>query len=284
MRAPDLAPGRPYRPTRSRSGLLTLAGTVLLLGGWAAWSATQPQIVIPSPTETLAAARDLATSGELARRLTTTISRSLAGVALGVAIGGAWGLGAGRSRAIEALTRPLLATLLAVPPVVVVVFGLVWLGTNGPVPTFVVAIVSIPLLAVSTAEGIRAIDPELLEMAHTFRAPRLHVLRHVVVPSVAGPVIAALSVATAQALRVAVMAELLAAGDGIGHGIARARTNLDTAEVFAWAAVLVATALLVEATLLRPLARRATRWRDAGPGDRVPGDERRAQGTFSNVS
>lgn len=79
----------------------------------------------------------------------------------------------------------------------------------------------------------------------------------------ASPVLAAITVTVGQALRVSVMAELLASPDGVGALIARSRANLDTAQLFAWAGTFVVTVITVETLLLRPLSRYSLRWREA---------------------
>jgi NitT/TauT family transport system permease protein len=42
--------------------------------------------------------------------------------------------------------------------------------------------------------------------------------------------------------------------------IALARTNLDTAKVFAWAVVLISLVILLDYAVINPLKRFATRW------------------------
>ncbi len=49
------------------------------------------------------------------------------------------------------------------------------------------------------------------------------------------------------------MAELLSAADDVGAGIARSRANLETADVFAWALVLVTSVLVIEIAIVRPV-------------------------------
>jgi NitT/TauT family transport system permease protein len=76
----------------------------------------------------------------------------------------------------------------------------------------------------------------------------------------APPVLAAVAVTLSNALRLAMMAELLAAPDGSGASVATARIYLDTPTVFAWAIVAVAFALVVDWFVLGPVRRRAIAW------------------------
>ncbi|HRE03699.1 MAG TPA: hypothetical protein PLV68_20555, partial [Ilumatobacteraceae bacterium] len=71
----------------------------------------------------------------------------------------------------------------------------------------------------------------------------------------------ALSVTFGQALRVTVMVELLAVSTGVGAQVSRARANLMTEDLFAWAILLIAVVLVIELAILRPLTTHLLRWR-----------------------
>jgi len=60
---------------------------------------------------------------------------------------------------------------------------------------------------------------------------------------------------------VAVMAELLAASDGIGAALATSRSLLDTQATFAWILTLVLVLLLVESLLFEPFRQWVEKWR-----------------------
>lgn len=252
----------------------TALGIGLLVGVWALASQRHPELILPSPAQTWSALMDLTTDGTVLDELARTLGRAAIGVGLALAVGAMWGAINGRSAWAAAISRPALSMLLALPPVAVVAVGLVWLGPGAAVTRMVIAIVALPLIVVSIQEAIANLDRDLLEMAAVFDMPRRRVLLHIVVPGIASPVTAVVSVAIGQALRVAVMAELLASSDGIGAEIALARTNLETADLFAWAVVMVAVVIMVEAMILRPITARATRWRV--PADPPQGGGRRS--------
>lgn len=245
-----------------RSGTWNVVGIATIVVVWAVAARFQPSLILPSPRETVDALIRIATDGTLTSSLATTVGRAALGVGVGVTVGITWGSLAGRIPAFAAATQPVLSTLMALPPVILVVIGLVWFGPGDAVPTFVIALVALPLMVIAVREAVRDVDPDLLEMAATFALPRRRIVRHIVIPAVASPVLAAVTVTVGQALRVSVMAELLASPDGVGASIARSRANLDTAQLFAWASVLVALVIAIETLLLRPLSRRSLRWRD----------------------
>lgn len=239
-----------------------VAGAAVLVGVWAWFARRHPELILPSPGETLVALADLAGDGVLVKQTAITIGRAALAVVAAGLIGIVWGTLNGISRWAAALSQSALATLMALPPIVLVVVGMTWFGPGGATTRLVIVLVAVPLIAVAVAEAIRNIDRDLLEMAAAFRLGRLATVRHLVAPAVASPVLAAVSVAFGQSLRVAVMAELLSAADGVGAQIARARANVETAEVFAWAVTLSVVVLVLEIVVVRPATRRLLRWRN----------------------
>lgn len=259
----------PTRRLGSRPGLPkpqmlagTVAGAAVLVGAWAWFAGREPELILPSPAETATALVDLASDGTLVAETVTTIGRATVAVAIAVAIGLVWGTLNGISRWANAISQTALASLMALPPIVLVVVGLTWFGPGAATTRLVIILVAIPLIVIAVAEAVRAVDPDLLEMAAAFELSRSAILRHVIAPAIASPVLAAISVALGQSLRVAVMAELLSAADGVGAEIARARANVETADVFAWAIALITIVLALELAVLRPLTRRLLRWRE----------------------
>lgn len=237
-------------------------GVVALLAAWAAAARVQPTLILPSPGETLVALVRIASDGTLSTAMATTLSRAIVGVAIAAVLGALWGTVAGSVVAVEKLGRPVLSTLMALPPIVLVVVGLVWFGNGGAVPRFVIVMVALPLIVVAVSEAVRNLDPDLQEMAQVYEFSRWAVARHVVLPGIASPVLAALTITVGQSLRVSVMAELLASPDGVGALVARSRANLDTAQLFAWVFALVVVVILIENAVLRPLTRHILAWRD----------------------
>ena len=86
-------------------------------------------------------------------------------------------------------------------------------------------------------------------------------MRRVIIPAVVPPVLSAVTVAVGQSIRLTVMAELLSTTTGMGAEVQQARTNLETADVFALSAVMAVLTLGLELLFLRPLRKRLNRYR-----------------------
>lgn len=239
-------------------GLIGIVAPLLL---WALLSRNQPEILLPSPRQTWQAFSKLLTDGTLFAELGRTLYRSATGVLLAMIVGLVWGTINGLSSWAAAISRPALSSLMAIPPVIIVALGLIWFGPGTAVTRLVIVLVALPLMVITVQESVQNVDADLIEMAAVFELPRASVLRHVVAPGIASPVLAATSVTTGQAIRVAVMAELLSAADGVGAEISLARTNLATADLFAWTATLVLMVIALETFILRPITAHLLRWR-----------------------
>ena len=248
---------RRYLQAGSGAGI----GISVIVAAWAVAAAREPELIMPSPTETVAALGELASEGVLASALATTLWRAVVGVVLALAIGAAWGAVNGLSGWALSISQPAVASSLSVPPIVLAVLGLTWFGPGAATTRLVIIAVATPLIVIAVQEAVRDIDTDLLEMGAAFGLSRWTSARHIVIPAIASPVLAAASVTLGQALRVSVMAELLSATDGVGATIARARANLETAEVFAWTLVLIVVVLVIELVVLRPCTNRLLRWR-----------------------
>ena len=244
-----------------RRTLPVLGGFALLLLLWSGLAGLYPPILVPSPWEALDALAQLAAAGALWRELGITLLRLFVAFALGALLGIALGLAAGHRPAFAALLRPGMAVAGGVPPISWLALALIWFGTGDLAPIVVALLVATPVIFLATAEGVQALDRELLAMAHAYGLRGLDLLREFYLPALAPHLTTGLSAGAGLTIRVGVMGEFLASSSGIGSAMALARTRLDTAEVVAWVAVALALLLLSEGLLLRPLARRAQAWR-----------------------
>ena len=149
--------------------------------------------------------------------------------------------------------------LMSVPPIVIVVVGMIWLGPTAGVVVLVVALVTLPLLTTAVRDAVAGVDADLLDMAEVFARSRAWTVRRIILPAVAPPVLSALTVAVGQSVRVTVMSELLSTTTGLGAQVQQARTNLETADVFALSVVMAGLTLALELCVLGPLRRNLAR-------------------------
>jgi NitT/TauT family transport system permease protein len=227
------------------------SGLLLMLLAWQAAHARTGSLVLPSPLAVAARLADVIVAPGTFASLATTVGDALGGLVVGGAIGLVAGILAGAARPIGAALQPLATVLLGVPHIAWVVLALLWFGPQGMAPAFTVAVTSVPLLFVGACHGMRARDPTLAEMARVFALAPAQRLVEITVPQIATYVRAALAGAIGMSFKVAVMAEVLSGGSGVGGRIATARAYLETDLVLAWIVLTMALLLALEAALRR---------------------------------
>ncbi|BBF93118.1 ABC transporter permease [Blastochloris tepida] len=235
-------------------GAAGLAGLVL---AWEAGHRALGPLVLPAPAETFATLAALILSGKAGPALAVTAADALGGWLGGAVLGAALGVAGGLVPPLGAALRPVTTVILGVPPIAWVVLSLLWFGPAGLSAGFTVLVTVLPIVFAGAFQGILARDPALGEMARAFGAPPLLKLRALILPQLLDHLLPALATALAFAWKVAVMAEVLGGGTGIGGEIATARAHLDLAMTLAWVMLAVALLLACDAVLLNPIRRRA---------------------------
>jgi len=246
---------------KSDAGFAAL-GIVLALLAWEWAARASSGLAVAAPWATLKALAELwSEPGFASRHLGASLLRTACGLGLGIAAGLALGALAGAWPPLRRILAPFRWALTSVPGVVVVMLGMLWLGLGTPMVAAIVALMAAPTVYVAVLEGLSAVDADLVEMAALYRLPPGLRLGALYLRALAAPLISAAVLALGGAMRVVILAEALGAGEGLGHLLAVARTNLDTPRLYALAFLSMAVVGLVELTIIGPARRLAWRWR-----------------------
>ncbi|MCI8514606.1 MAG: ATP-binding cassette domain-containing protein [Lachnospiraceae bacterium] len=145
----------------------------------------------------------------------------------------------------ELLALPLLL-MKAAPVASLVILILIWLGVEG-LTRAITFLVVFPVIYQATLTGLASADAELLEMARVFRLSRwkryLYIYRPAVYPSLRGSARTAIG----MSWKAGVAAEVIGIPDfSIGAKLYMAKIYFDTAELFAWTAVIIFLSLCFE--------------------------------------
>lgn len=227
--------------------LLPLA---LWLGVWTCLALRVGQsLLLPGPWEVLARLVRLAGTGQFWATCLTSLGRVFLGGALGAVTGiaVAW-LAAWKAPIGWALT-PMMKIVRATPVASFIL--LIWLWcTSGWVPVVIAGLMSAPVVWGAAAQGIDSVDPKLLEMARAYRFDGWKTARLIYIPSVKPAVAAACRTAMGLAWKAGVAAEALSRPRlALGAQVYNAKVYLETADLFAWTAAVVALSFLLERCL-----------------------------------
>lgn len=233
-------------------GALGLAALAL---GWTAVNRISGPFVLPSLAETFVALGRILASGSFGGALLVTLGHAVGGAVVGAGLGFGFGLLGGFRRSVGAALAPVATAILGVPPIAWIVLAFLWFGTGFVAPLFTVTVSAAPIVFAATLQGVRARDPALAEVATVFLLPPRARLLRLTLPGLAVHVAPGLSTAFAISWKVALTAEVLGDGSGIGGRFATARAHLDLPEAMAWVVAVVVVLLVTEGLLLGPLRR-----------------------------
>jgi ABC-type nitrate/sulfonate/bicarbonate transport system permease component len=221
--------------------LPALVFSLLVLGGWQAGtvlSGVSP-LLLPSPWQV---ARSLVANVPLlASNALVTLQEILIGFALGALAGVGLGLVLSWSRLAERALYPWLVGSQMVPIVAVAPILVVWFGFTIIPKVLVVALVCFFPVVVNTADGLRAVGPETVDLRRTLGASKARILRTVRLPFALPYVFSGLKVAMALSVVGAVFGEWVGSSEGLGYLMLALNNQLATIDLFA--AVLVLSLL-----------------------------------------
>jgi ABC-type nitrate/sulfonate/bicarbonate transport system permease component len=148
-----------------------------------------------------------------------TLASVAEGLAIALVLGTMIGLMIGRSTTADRLLRLYVNAFYAMPMVVVVPLFALWFGYTNAARLVTVVFASVFSIIVNVADGARSVPQEYMEVAHSFRTPRLRALFDVVMPASTPYLLAGLRLAAGRALIGAVVAEFITAVSGVGYFI-----------------------------------------------------------------
>ncbi|TWG97284.1 NitT/TauT family transport system permease protein [Mesorhizobium sp. J18] len=169
----------------------------------------------------------------LMRQLGFTAFASLIGFVVALVLG--IGLGAlfTSSRIVERVVYPWLVIFHAIPKVVIAPLFLVWIGFGMKSETIFVVIFTIFPILVNTVTGLKAADPDLLQLARSMGATRAGALWKIRVPAALPTIMAGVKISATMAPVGAVIGEFVASNVGLGHLLIQAVGSLETPLAFA---------------------------------------------------
>jgi NitT/TauT family transport system permease protein len=174
---------------------------------------------------------------------------------LSFAIGAAFGIGLGfllaRVYWLSALLDPYIRIANALPRVVLAPIFLLWFGLGIWSKVALGVTVVFFIVFFNTYQGVRDVDPVLLNSARMLGASERQLARHVLLPSALTWIFSSLHVSVGFAIIAVVVGEYLGSSKGVGYVISQAEGVFDTTGVFAGMTVLAAVVLAIGAGVSR---------------------------------
>ena len=209
---------RRERTLRRRDLMLAVATPLLLLAAWelSARAGLLDPKLFSEPSQVVVAARRLIASGVLGADLRASLLRIAGGYAAGATLGVATGLLLGYFRGARASLSPTFAALYSVPKIAILPLLLLVFGLGETTKLMIVAIPTFFVMEITTMDGVRGLDPRLLDAGRAYGATGPRLFLHVLLPGVLPAIFTGLRVAAGLAITVIIAAEFVAANEGLG--------------------------------------------------------------------
>lgn len=251
---------------------------VSVLVGWQLLAWRVPRMPAPWETfdfiirELVGASHGGVITGQFWEHLVVTLQRFSVGLVFGFLIGVVLGIAIGRLPFVKSLLNDVMLVFLALPAVIWAFLTVMWFGLGWEAPVYTVILSSIPFVAVNVAQGVRAVSPDLHHMSDAFKVPRQTRMRHLILPALTGYLFTGLRFAVIIGWNAVLLAEWFGSVNGVGW---RSRFWYDAARYrgfVGWVIIFIAVIFVLDGLVMRPLQRKAFRWRDGRVGDDVEGD------------
>ena len=211
---------------------LAIAAHVALVLAWYLFVklGNVPRFVMPSPGATLDAL--LQPNYNWWGNILVTGTEIFAGYFLALVVGIALALVFTWSKPLESFFMPLLVSLNMIPKVALGPLIIVWFK-YGVFPNSLMAfsICVFPIL-LTTARGLREIEPELLDLVRSLKGSRWQLFTKVQLPGALPYIFSGMKVAAILAVAGAIVGEFLGSDKGLGYLMLQVQVTLDTPAMF----------------------------------------------------
>jgi NitT/TauT family transport system permease protein len=227
---------------------------VALLWEFTAYLGIFPRKLFPPLEEVAAAFVRLTAAGILPHHVLDTLIRLLVGFALAAVVGVAIGFAMGRSRRAEDIFLPLVSIGAPIPGIAYAPLFLLWFGLGNKTAVLLVGFVSAFPIIFNTWTGVKAVKEIWVRSAQAMGADDRRLFHHVILPGALPYILTGLRLGLAQAWRILVGVEMLAAVPwGLGWMIFGAREFLNTDVMLAGVAVIGVIGLALEKLVFQRL-------------------------------
>jgi ABC-type nitrate/sulfonate/bicarbonate transport system permease component len=211
---------------------LPIAALALCWEALAASGAVTP-FQLPRLSAVLARIWTDAIAGDLVINTVVTLYRALVGFAIAALAGVVLGMAMSRNVAVRWLFDPIVSVGFPMPKIAFLPVVMLWLGVYDLSKIAMVVLDTVFPVVTATIAGIGGVDRHLVWSARNMGASKRDVLWQIVLPAALPQIMTGLQVALPIALIVAVVAEMLMGGYGLGGAMVHASRFADSRGVFA---------------------------------------------------
>lgn len=229
----------PRLPNIRRFGnvLLPLAVLIAVIAAWA--GAVQvfaiPDYLLPAPDKVLA--RIVHDRALFWKHSMATLAVIVIGFLISVLFGVGLALAVVLNRTVERALMPLIIGSQTIPKIAIAPLFVVWLGFGLEPKVAVTFLITFFPVVVATIAGLKAVEPEMLDMVRSMGAGSVQSMLKVQIPTALPQVFSGLKIAITSAVVGAIVAEFVGSDTGLGYLLLTSTATLDGSLV--WSALLI---------------------------------------------
>jgi len=250
------------RLARALPPVLSFAAVLLLWQG-IVWAFRPAPFLLPGIDRVVA--RLVSFGANWPKHVVATVEGVLLGFAVAVVFGVAGAVLIVYSDTLRRALTPLLVTLQIIPKIAFAPLILVWFGIGLTSKITVAFLVAFFPVLINTAVGLVQVEPDLLDLARSIKAPASWVFFRIRFPNSLPYFFAGLRVASTLAVIGAIIGEFVGSDVGLGYLIVMANNQMDTALGLAAIFLVSAIGLALYGAILA-LERVCTPWAAAEGG------------------
>lgn len=185
-----------------------------------------PKFVLASPQETFMSLFD--SYPWFTNTMVTTIE-IFGGYIAAVIVGVGLALIFSWFKPVEAVFMPLVISLNMIPKVAMGPLIIVWFDYGIQTNMAIAFAISFLPILITTARGLREVEPDLIDLVKTLRATRWQIFTKIQLPGSLPYIFSGMKVAVVLAVAGAVVGEIIASDAGLAYLIGQVQVTLDTA-------------------------------------------------------
>jgi NitT/TauT family transport system permease protein len=205
---------------------------------------------VATPSGVIMAAPATMATAEFWKDAVASLGAILEGVAIGSTAGILVGVAMGRVREINWFLSVYIRALYALPLIALVPLVIIWVGYQPAARLTIVIISSFLPVAVTTADGTRAIPKDYLDVGKMFGARTRHVWFGIALPASLPYIMTGIELGFARGITNAIAVEVLASVQGMGMSVFTKSNELNENASFVYVVCLAIFAVSVRSAMI----------------------------------
>jgi len=211
---------------------IRLASLIVVLALWEVFGARIDQTLFTTPSKIAVAAVGTIASGELWNYLAPSLFVLLIGLSMAVVVGVLIGVMLARYWILDLALGVYITFLYSIPSVALVPLIVLWAGFETSAKVIILFLFAFFPMAINTYQGVKNVDPKLLEVGRSFRCSERQLWINIILPGALPFIITGLRLAIGRGLIGMVLADLYTAISGIGYLIVRTASTYEVDKMF----------------------------------------------------